>query len=81
MFKSNNYEDRGFMSKDELNQLLALCDKLYGFKNATEQDCQEYRNLKHKYDAWKREEKRKLRASALAKLGLTEEEWNALMDR
>lgn len=69
------------MSKDELNQLSVLGDKLYVFHNATEQDQREYRHLKHKYNTWRREEKRKLRASALAKLGLTEEEWDALMDR
>lgn len=69
------------MSKEEIKQLMVLGEKLYVFNNATEQDRQEYSNLKHKYDAWKREEKRKLRASALAKLGLTEAEWNALMGR
>lgn len=69
------------MSKDELNQLSALHEKLYVFCNATEQDRQDYIELKHRHDMWLKEEKRKLRANALAKLGLTEAEWNALTDR
>lgn len=80
IFKSINYEDGGFMTKEEITRFMELRDRIFEQK-ATEQDHRAYRELKFRYDMWLLEEKRKLRASALAKLGLTEEEWDALMDR
>lgn len=68
------------MTKEEITQFMELKDRIVEQK-ATEQDHRAYRELKFRYDMWLLEEKRKLRASALAKLGLTEEEWDALMDR
>lgn len=68
------------MTMEEINRFRELRDLIFEEK-ATKQDHFEYRELKWQYDMWLVEEKRKLRASALAKLGLTEAEWNALMDR
>lgn len=68
------------MTTEEFTRFRELRGRIFEQK-ATEQDQFEYRELKWQYDMWLVEEKRKLRASALAKLGLTEEEWNALMNR
>lgn len=68
------------MTTEEITRYRELKDRIFEEK-ATEQDYFEYRELRQRYDMWLLEEKRKLRASALAKLGLTEAEWNALMDR
>lgn len=68
------------MSNEEIARYRELKDRIFEQK-ATEQDHFEYRELRQRYDMWLLEEKRKLRASALAKLGLTEAEWNALTGR